>query len=100
MGIEHLIKSMTQDAIKKIDQIRIEIDKMDTELVNLLNKRAELAFKIKQLKIANNMPILDSGREEKIHQTIKENSQGLLKQADLERIYKLLLEIMRGIDES
>ena len=91
---------MSEDAFSKIDQIRIEIDKMDTELVNLLNKRAELAFNIKQLKLANNMPILDSEREDKIHQTIKENSQGLLKEADLERIYRLLLEIMRGINES
>ena len=91
---------MSQQAKDKINNLRKKIDVMDAGLVDLLNKRAELAYDVKKLKLANNMPILDSKRETRIHEMIRRKSKGLLKEEDLERIYKLLLEVMRGIDEA
>ncbi|HDZ86446.1 hypothetical protein LCGC14_0981870 [marine sediment metagenome] len=91
---------MSQQAKDKINNLRKKIDVMDAGLVDLLNKRAELAYDVKKLKLANNMPILDSERETRIHEMIRRKSKGLLKEEDLERIYKLLLEVMRGIDEA
>ena len=91
---------MSQQAKDKINNLRKKIDVMDAGLVDLLNNRAELAYDVKKLKLANNMPILDSERETRIHEMIRRKSKGLLKEEDLERIYKLLLEVMRGIDEA
>lgn len=86
--------------MQNIERLRNQIDKLDSQLVDILNQRAELALQIKKLKLANNLPILDKEREEKIHQMIKTGSRGLLKEEDLERIYALILEVMREIDES
>lgn len=86
--------------MREISELRKQIDILDDKIVDLFNERAKLALEIKKLKLANNMPILDKAREEKIHQMIKQRNEGLLKEEDLERIYALLLEVMRGIDAS
>ncbi len=84
--------------MERIMELRKQIDSLDAQLVDLLNQRAQASFEVKKLKLANNMPILDKDREDRIHQMIKERNNGLLKEKDLEQIYELLLEIMRGID--
>lgn len=84
--------------MENIEEIRKKIDSIDIQLVDLLNQRAELAFQIKKIKLANNMPILDAEREDKIHKMIKSRSNGLLNEEELERIYSLILEVMRGIE--
>lgn len=86
--------------MQKIEELRSQIDELDVQIVELLNKRAQVSYEVKKLKLANNMPILDKSREEHIHQMIKQKNNGLLKEEDLERIYILLLEVMRGIDAS
>ena len=81
-----------------IEELRKQIDEIDAKVVELLNRRAELSLQVKKLKLANNLPVYDKDREEKIHRLIKEKNKGLLREQDLERIYRLLLEVMRGID--
>lgn len=79
-----------------LKELRGKIDKIDSRLVDLLNQRADLALQIKKLKLATNLPLLDAEREEEIHQMIKQRNKGPLKEGDLERIYAVLLETMRG----
>lgn len=86
--------------MERIEELREQIDNLDSQLVSLLNKRAEVAFEVKKLKISKNMPILDQEREERIHRMISQSSKGLIKEEDFRRIYELLLEVMRGINES
>lgn len=86
--------------MEKIEEYRNKIDEIDSKIIDLLNARAEISFEVKKIKLANDIPILDKSREERIHSLIKSKSNGLLKDDDLERIYVLLLEAMRGIDES
>jgi len=86
--------------MNNLEELRKKIDDIDDKIVGLLNERAKAALLIKKFKLSNNLPILDKEREEKIHQTIKQKSNGLIKEADLEKIYSLLLQIMRGIDDA
>ena len=50
----------------EINQIRLEIDKVDNELFNAVRKRFELAKKIGREKHANNLKVKDVKREEQL----------------------------------
>ena len=43
--------------------LREDIDKVDAELLRLLNQRAELVLKVGELKKANNLAVVHADRE-------------------------------------
>ncbi len=46
-----------------LDNLRIEIDKIDSELIALLEKRMEISKQVGEYKIQNNLEVLNIGRE-------------------------------------
>ena len=48
--------------MEKLESLRTEIDKIDTELTKLFEKRMETVLKIGQFKIDNNIPVVDNKR--------------------------------------
>lgn len=72
-----------------LKDIRTEIDAIDRELLALLIKRMDLAESVIQTKIANNLPVLNSQREEEILKSISENTPVPYR--------PFVLEIYRGI---
>ena len=46
-----------------LKDIRVEIDEIDRQMVELFCKRMELSVKVSQYKIENALPVLDAGRE-------------------------------------
>jgi chorismate mutase len=86
-------KQMPKDEISKL---RREIDADDKEIVKLLNHRASLALKIRELKNQAQLPIYDEKREREIFEKIKLNNQGPLGQKTLEEIYKVVLKSMKN----
>ena len=59
--------------MEKLLQLRENIDNIDNQILNLLKKRFEIVKKVKNVKKDNNLPILDSKREEKIFKDIYNN---------------------------
>ena len=57
-----------------IEELRKEIDTVDTELVALLNRRYAACLEIGKLKKNTNITVLDSSREQKIIDRLKELS--------------------------
>ena len=49
-----------------LDEIRVEIDKIDKELVPLLKKRMNCSIKVAEIKKAEGLPIFHPGREQAI----------------------------------
>lgn len=47
----------------KLDDLRKEIDEIDTKIINLYEKRMEVVKKVIAYKLENNIPILDASRE-------------------------------------
>ena len=47
----------------KLDELRVRIDEIDQSIIELLEKRLEIAVKIGEYKKGNNLPIEDSDRE-------------------------------------
>jgi len=79
-----------------IDDLRNQIDEIDSSLVSLFERRMEIVLKVAQYKKDNNVAILNKGREEAV---IKKNLE-LVKNSDLflevEEFFKSVMEISRG----
>ncbi|MBE6714138.1 MAG: bifunctional chorismate mutase/prephenate dehydratase [Ruminococcaceae bacterium] len=48
-----------------LNDLRLEIDKIDREMVELFCKRMAISVKVSQYKIENSLPVLDANRERK-----------------------------------
>ncbi|MBU1141034.1 MAG: chorismate mutase [Firmicutes bacterium] len=49
-----------------LDSLRMQIDQIDQELMELFKKRIDVSFRIGEYKKIHNLPILDSIREQEI----------------------------------
>ena len=78
-------------------ECRNEIDKIDKELVELLEKRMNVAKKVAEYKIKNNLPILNSTREAEV---IKKNTDRLNNKEYsklTEKFFTYLMELSRDL---
>ena len=75
---------------------RERIDGIDRQLIDLLNERLQCAHEIGRIKKAAGKPIRDSERERDVFAKTKaynQELQGLMKDEDLEKLYRLLIEL-------
>ncbi len=80
----------------QLKQLRDQIDQINSELVSLLGKRIEIAKEIARIKKRENLPILDSQREDKIKEKVRElaKKQGI-SPSIMEEIIQIILEYSR-----
>lgn len=88
--------SKVDDALNKINELRDKIDDYDRELVEILNRRADLALQIRKLKQEGSLQLYDPGREEQIFKNITSINNGPLYDDDLRAIYEVLLQVMKN----
>ena len=81
--------------LEEIQKHREQIDEIDKELVNLLNKRASHSLVIRGLKPGANMGLFDAKREEEIFTKIESYNDGPLYNAYLREIYQTILKVMK-----
>ena len=89
---------MAEEADKNISDLRDKIDKLDVQIVELLNKRAELAFEIRELKNKEQIPVYDAEREEEIFRKVIDSSDGPLADDILRCIYQEILRSMKNFE--
>ncbi|MFZ0706668.1 MAG: chorismate mutase, partial [Candidatus Korobacteraceae bacterium] len=65
---------------------RRQIDELDRQLVELINKRAECALEIGRLKRNSDMPVYEPDRERIIFDNIARNNAGPLSTMQLRQI--------------
>ena len=80
-------------------QRRNEIDEIDQQLLQLLNRRARLAEEIGQLKKVHNMPVLDGNREAQVLQRVRQQNQGPLDERGVLTIFRRIIRESRRIQE-
>ena len=80
-----------------IVELRIRIDELDRQLVELLNERARAAQSIGRLKRHTSMPIYEPNRERAVFENIARHNRGPLREQDLQVIYQSLIAVMREI---
>ncbi len=77
----------------QLKQLRSTIDKLDLQILKLVNERAALAAEIGRVKSDHGAEIFNPAREEEVYQNLLENNKGPLDQATIRAIYR---EIMSG----
>lgn len=85
----------TNETLKLIEQHRKNIDDIDRQIVDLLNKRAVESLTILDLKPAAHMGLYDAAREEQIAERVSEFNEGPLYDDNLRTIYATILRVMK-----
>jgi chorismate mutase/prephenate dehydratase len=91
--------SRTGDAKRSptLASLRAEIDRIDKELVELLNRRSEMAVQIGQIKQAQGLDIWSSSREDEVVARALQASRGPLPHETLRLIFRELMSSSRSL---
>ena len=76
--------------------LRQQIDQINAEILKLLQKRAELAIKIGELKTENNQRVYNYDRESKILKDIKQKNKGPLRNESIKKIFQIIIKECRN----
>lgn len=77
---------------------RAEIDAIDGELLNLINRRARVAVEVGMLKRSAGSPFLDSGRERGVLARACRNNTGPLDEDAVARIFRRIIRESRRVE--
>lgn len=82
-----------------IEERRQEIDRLNSQILNLLNKRTEIALEMGKIKKEQGLPVYSPDREREILNKVLEENQGPLLGAAIQRIFKLIIEETRKLEK-
>ena len=80
-----------------IEELRIRIDELDRQLVDLLSERARAAQMIGGLKAATSLPVYEPNREKIIYANVRAANKGPLPDIELTHIYERIIDVMRAL---
>lgn len=83
-----------------LSDLRLKIDKLDDELLRLINERMSLAKEIARIKEQNSLAYFVPTREEEILKRLLANNKGPLNQAGVESIFAELFALMRNLENT
>jgi chorismate mutase len=81
-----------------IDEIRAEIDRLDSELLRIFNQRASLALNIGHLKKGLDLPVYDPAREKRIFQRMSAENEGPLDDQAIVRLFERVVDESRRLE--
>lgn len=83
-----------------IEDRRAEIDALDNELLNLLNKRARLAVKVGKSKRDAGLSLCDRVREREVVERACQANSGPLDGRAVARLFRCIIRESRLVEES
>jgi len=81
-----------------IEHWRAEIDKIDDEILRLLNMRARLAVKVGTLKKAADLPFCDPERERNVLGRLQDLNDGPLDQDAVRKLFRRIIRESRRVE--
>lgn len=84
----------------RLEKLRSEIDELDRQLVGLLNRRTTIVREIGLIKLKLGLPVCEPQREMAVFENIARHNGGPLSSRALQRVFEVILEEMRQIQES
>ena len=78
-----------------IEDWRIEIDKIDGELLRLLNARAELAVRVGESKRVAGLSVCDRAREREVVERARRDNRGPLDTDAVARLFRAVIRESR-----
>ena len=82
---------------KELAAIRREIDALDSKLLELINRRAELAIEVSGLKKKGSLGVYDPGREKEIEGKIAGDNPGPLSNEDILFVFREIISRCRSL---
>ncbi|MCE5194075.1 MAG: prephenate dehydratase [Nitrospiraceae bacterium] len=82
-----------------LEELRNKIDKLDDDILELLNKRAELALKIGHIKREKNFKIYTPEREQQIIERVTKNNKGPFSNDSLRAVFKEIISGSLSLEE-
>jgi chorismate mutase len=94
------MNQLTENGAHRLKKWRREIDRIDNQLLRLLNQRAGVAYELGAVKIACGLPAYDGGRERQVLARIRAGNQGPMSGESVTSIFRrIILETRRiGIE--
>ncbi|MBV8855868.1 MAG: chorismate mutase [Acidobacteria bacterium] len=80
-----------------IEDWRVEIDKIDAELLRLLNARAEIAVRVGESKRVAGLSVLNRGREREVVERARRGNRGPLDGDAVERLFRAVIRESRRL---
>ncbi len=80
-----------------IEDWRVEIDKIDGELLRLLNARAELAVRVGESKRVAGLSVCDRAREREVIERARRDNRGPLDDAAVARLFRAVIRESRRL---
>ncbi len=84
---------------RPLKELRKEIDKLDEELLQLLNSRAELVHEVGEIKKKDDLQIYAPEREEALLQALIKKSKGRLPARSIRAIYREIMSAALALEE-
>ena len=81
-----------------IDDIRKEIDRLDTELLKIFNERAALALQIGEIKKQKGLAVYDPDREKRIFDRMRACNPGPLEDNAIVRLFERVIDESRRLE--
>jgi len=84
--------------VTDLDHWRSEIDRIDLQLVELLDRRSRCAIEIVKLKQEMNLGVYDPEREEQVIRLVQEATRGPLSKAAIKRLFERIIDESRRVE--
>ena len=81
-----------------ISELRVEIDRLDRELLRLFNERANLALQIGEVKNELDLPVYDPSREKLIFEAMTKDNPGPLENDAIVRLFERVIDESRSLE--
>ncbi len=82
-----------------IENCRNEIDEIETQLIEIISRRAQCALEIGGIKRTLNLPIFDAKREDEILERVASKNKGPLSDESMQSIFKELILQTRNFED-
>ena len=82
-----------------LDDIRIKIDEIDTQLLDLLSARADLVHEVGVIKKKEGLQIYAPDREEALLQSLSQKNKGRLPEKSIRAIYREIMSAALALEE-
>jgi chorismate mutase/prephenate dehydratase len=85
--------------MKSIDELRQEIDQIDDNILELLNKRAKCVIEIGKIKQSQNKPLYVPSREKAIYERLKSINKGPFPNESLKSVFREIISASLSLEE-
>ena len=82
-----------------LKELRVNIDKLDNEIVKLINQRCELAVKVGEWKTQNDIPFYVPEREKELFERLSEKNNGPINNKALNFIYREIISAAIALEK-